>query len=145
MPCTKEARCMREIEELFDRLDIARQDGGDESRAIVLGRFIRSRSHLPRPRPVMPTFNFGPRKELTELRPRHLLMIEEYGIAETYNRDELGRYLLGNWNRLFGTLRRSKAMEVPSDQFRKELMISRLLDLIEMNVRQDQSNPNPVR
>jgi hypothetical protein len=67
-----------------------------------------------------------------ELRPRHLLMVEEYGVAETYNRDELGQYFLTNWNRLFGTLRRSKALEVPSDQLRKEIMISRLLDLIEM-------------
>jgi hypothetical protein len=123
---------MRQIEELFDRLDIARQDGGDESAAIVLGRFLRSRSHLPRPRPAMPTFNFGPRKELTELRPRHLHMVEEYGIAETYDRVELGQYFLTNWNRLFGTLRRSKALEVPSDLGRKERMISRLLDLIEM-------------
>jgi hypothetical protein len=122
---------MISIEQLFTQIGIARQHG-DEAAALVLRRFIRGRSTLPRPRPVMPTFNFGPRKEFTELRPRHLLMVEEYGIAETYNRDELGRYFLTNWNRLFGTLRRSKAMEVPSDQLRKEMMISRLLDLIEM-------------
>jgi hypothetical protein len=31
----------------------------------------------------MPVFNFGKRTELRELRPRHLLMVEEYGIAPT--------------------------------------------------------------
>jgi hypothetical protein len=123
---------MMSIEQLFTQIDIARQHGGDESAALVLRRFIRGRSHLPRPRPVMPTFNFGPRKEFTELRPRHLHVVEEYGIAETYNRNELGQYFVTNWNRLFGTLRRSEAMEVPSDLGRKERMISRLLNLIEM-------------
>jgi hypothetical protein len=80
----------------------------------------------------MPAFNFGKRTELRELRPRHLLMVEEYGIAETYDRKALGDYFLENWNRLFGTLRRSKAMEVPSDRLRKILMVDRLLTLIEM-------------
>jgi hypothetical protein len=138
---------MMTIEQLFTQIDIARQHS-DEAADLVLRRFIRGRSHLPRPRPEMPTSNFGPRKELTELRPRHLLMVEEYGVAETYNRHELGQYFLTNWNRLFGTLRRSKAMEVPSDQLRKEMMVSRLLDLIEMRRSEyaderseDQSNP----
>ena len=79
----------------------------------------------------MPTFNFGRRRSLTELRPRHLLMVEEYGHRLDYDRDELGRYFLSNWNRLFGTIRRSKALEVKSDQLRKEMMVSRLLNLIE--------------
>jgi hypothetical protein len=48
-----------------------------------------------------------------------------------YDRNALGEYFLANWYRLFGPLRKSKALEVPSDQFRKELMVSRLLDLIE--------------
>lgn len=77
-------------------------------------------------------FDWRPRKSLTELRPRHLHMVEEHGIEETYDRDALGEYFLANWFRLFGPLRRSKAHEVPSDQLRKRLMISRLLDLIEM-------------
>jgi hypothetical protein len=80
-----------------------------------------------------PTFNFGPRTELTELRPRHLLMVEEYRFVQHgYDRDALGEFFLANWYPLFGPLRRSKALEVSSDQFRKELMVSRLLDLIEM-------------
>src|SRR5437879_5214125 len=79
----------------------------------------------------MPTFNFGKRTELRELRPRHLHMVEKHGVAPTYNRAALGEYFLLNWNRLFGTLRKSRAMEVPSDALRRELMICRLLDLIE--------------
>jgi hypothetical protein len=64
--------------------------------------------------------------------PRHLHMVEEYGFRSDYDRDALGEYFLANWYRLFGPLRESKALEVPSDQIRKELMVSRLLDLIEM-------------
>jgi hypothetical protein len=96
-------------------------------------RFRASRAHLPRKRPVMPTFNFGPREELTELRPRHLLMVEEHGFEEHgYDRDYLREYFTVNSYRLFGPLRKSKALEMPSDQFRKELMITGLLNLIEM-------------
>jgi hypothetical protein len=70
---------------------------------------------------------------LTELRPRHLHMVEEYGFRCEYDRDALGKYFLTNWSRLFGPLRKSKALEVPSDVLRKELMVSRLLGLIEMH------------
>ena len=48
------------------------------------------------------------------------------------DRGELGEYFITNWNRLFGTIRRSKALEETSDQLRKRFMIYRLLDLIEM-------------
>jgi hypothetical protein len=58
--------------------------------------------------------------------------MEECGFRHEYDRDALREYFLAHWNRLFGPLRRSKAREVPSDQLRKELMVSRLLDLIEM-------------
>jgi hypothetical protein len=67
-----------------------------------------------------------------QLRDWHLHMVEEYGFRPEYNRDELRKYFLTNYHRLFGPLRKSKAMEVPSDQLRKGLMIARLLDLIEM-------------
>jgi hypothetical protein len=73
-----------------------------------------------------------PREHFTQFRDRHLLMVEEYGFRPDYNRDELQKYFLTSWNRLFGTLRKSKALEVPSDQFRKEIMVERLLRLIEM-------------
>jgi hypothetical protein len=118
---------MKSLEQLFSQMDTALQSGDDEAATLVLRRFIRLRSKLPRPRPTMEPFNFGRRTSLTELRPRHLLMVEEWGISDRYNRDELWDYFLANWNRLFGTLRRSKALEVPSDLGREERMISRLL------------------
>jgi hypothetical protein len=58
-------------------------------------------------------------------------MVEQYGFRREYDRNALGEYFLANWYALFGALRKSKAREVPSDQFRKGLMVSRLLDLIE--------------
>jgi hypothetical protein len=68
---------------------------------------------LPRHRPTMPTFDWRRRKALTELRPRHLHMVEEYGFRREYGRDALGEYFLANWYRLFGALRRSKAVRCP--------------------------------
>jgi hypothetical protein len=126
MPNAKEAHSMTSIEQLFDRIEIARQHGADELAAIVLRRFIRSRSHLPRPRPEIEAFR-RKRESFTQLRDRHLLMVEEYGCRPDYDRNELGRYFLANWNRLFGPLRKSKALEVSSDGLRKEMMASRLL------------------
>jgi len=125
---------MSELEIFYGQLDDAISRGDDEAGRMALRRFVQARSKQVKPRPKMPTFNFGCRKEFTELRPRHLLMVEEYGFGSDseYNRDELREYFLANWNRLFGTLRKSKAKEVPSDRIRKELMISRLLDLIDM-------------
>ena len=99
---------------------------------MALRRFTRARSKTVKPRPKMQTFNFGGRKHLMELRPRHLLMVEEYGFGPDYDRAELRTYFLTNWNRLFGTIRKSKALEVPSDQLRKELMVEQVLELIEM-------------
>jgi hypothetical protein len=46
-------------------------------------------AHLPRQRPTMPAFDWGPRKALTELRPRHLHMVEEHGFRRDYDRDAL--------------------------------------------------------
>jgi hypothetical protein len=115
--------------DLCDQLIAARSD---EDRLAAMERFAISRAHLPRQRPTMPAFDWGPRKTLTELRPRHLHMVEEYGVRRDYDRNALSDYFLANWHRLFGALRKSKAVEVPSDQFRKGLMVSRLLDFIEM-------------
>jgi hypothetical protein len=85
-----------------------------------------------RPHPQMPPFD-RKRQSLMHLRPRHLVMVEEHGFEEHgYNRDDLREYFLANWNRLFGTLRKSKALAVPSDTLRKEIMVHQLLDLIEM-------------
>jgi hypothetical protein len=111
--------------DLFEQLIAA---PSHEDRLVVMERFKASRAHLPRQRSTMPTFDWGPRKALTELRPRHLHMVEEYGFRREYDRDAVGEYFLANWYRLFGALRKSKVREVPSDQLRKELMVARLLD-----------------
>jgi hypothetical protein len=50
-----------------------------EDRLAIMERFTASRAHLPRQRPTMSSFDWGPRKTLTELRLRHLHMVEEYG------------------------------------------------------------------
>jgi hypothetical protein len=65
------------------------------------------------------------------LRPRHLIWVEELGIAESYNRDDQYEYFMKHYNRLFGPLRRPKINEVPSDELRKGIMISLLLNLVE--------------
>jgi hypothetical protein len=58
-------------------------------------------------------------------------MVEEYGIAQIYDRDAWGEHFLAHWFRRFRLLRRLKVREMPSDQVRKGLPVSRLLDLIE--------------
>jgi hypothetical protein len=117
----------------IEYLDVFLDAPTDERRSAIMQQRAAARANIPKVRPVMPPFNFGPRESLTELRPRHLCMVEEHGCERHgYDRDALGDYFLANWYRLFGPLRRSKAVEVPSDQFRKEVMVSRLLNLIEM-------------
>jgi hypothetical protein len=76
----------------------------------------------------MQTFNFGPRRSLCELRPAHLVWVEEIGIAESYDRSVMHDYMTENYDRLFGPLRRPKSKAVASDFLRKSWMISNLLD-----------------
>jgi hypothetical protein len=120
---------MNGIDSVITVLDQLRQVDDPEVSTMIINRWRRSKG--PKPRATMPTYNFGSRKSLTELRPRMLAMVEEYGFGPDYDRDELRHYFSNNWYRLFGPLRKSKALEVPSDQLRKGLMISQLLDLIE--------------
>ncbi len=80
--------------------------------------------------PEMPPFT-KKRESLMQLRPRHLLWVEELGIRENYDRADMHEYMLTNWNFLFGTLRRSKSRETPMDAFRKSWMVSQLLDLVD--------------
>lgn len=80
--------------------------------------------------PIDP-FNFGPRKSLTELRPRHLTWVAELADDENYDRSKAFDYLMKNYTKWFGHLRFRKAAEVPSDRWQKAIMISRLLDMVE--------------
>jgi hypothetical protein len=104
----------------------------DEARSEMLARREAQRAHLPRQWETMPTFERRPRKSIMDLRPAHLHMVEEHGFEKHgYDRNTLGDYFLANYDRLFGSIRKSKAREVPSDRFRKERIVHRLLDLIE--------------
>jgi hypothetical protein len=132
---------MSGLEIFWQQIDMARINGADTD--VIFRRFSRARSKQPKQPVEMPTFNFGPRQTFTELRPRHLTLVEEYGVADTYNRDELREHFLTNWNRLFGALRKSKAHEVPSDDLRKSFMISDLLDLIELRREEVAANVLP--
>jgi hypothetical protein len=58
-------------------------------------------------------------------------MVEEYGLEKHgYDRTKTRDYFLENYDKLFGRLR-PKAKEVPSDEFRKYLMVFQLLHLID--------------
>jgi hypothetical protein len=103
----------------------------DKERSEIVARSKAETAHLPKDWPTMPTFERGRGKSLCALRPRHLLMVEEYGFRREYDRDALQTYFLVNWHKLFGPLRRSRALETPSDQLRKELMVSQIIGLIE--------------
>ena len=82
-------------------------------------------------KPEMPTFDKR-RREFHQLMPAHLLFVEEIGLWEYYNREETHAWMLTNYAELFPSLRRRKADAVPSDQGRRERMIDRLLDLVEV-------------
>lgn len=76
------------------------------------------------------------RTEFTQLMPAHLYLVDAISnfaflpFGEEYNRDLAHDYLLQNYDSLFGPLR-APGMEVPSDQFRKSLMVIDLLDQVE--------------
>ena len=95
------------------------------------------------PRPTMPARNFGPRRDFMELRSRHLDQVEKIGIRPTFDRAQKHEYFMANYDRLFGPLRRPKSAEVPSNTFRKGLMISQLLSLIELRREEIAANVLP--
>jgi hypothetical protein len=76
----------------------------------------------------MPPFNFLKRNGLMELRAGRFVRVEEFGIRKNYDREETREWLLSNYDRLFGPLRRPKSREVPADVWRKSWMVSILVD-----------------
>jgi hypothetical protein len=135
---------MNALESFWEQVDAARKNGDDTE--LIFRRYFRAKSKEPKQRlRKMPTYNFGPRREFTELRPRHLTMIEELGVRDHYDRKETHAWLMDNYYRLFGPLRRSKTKELPSDQWRKDSMIHRLLNLIELRREEIAANVWPNR
>jgi hypothetical protein len=116
---------------LVEYLDALLAAPTDEARSEIVARRQAETAHLPKEWPTMPTFERGRGASLCALRPRHLLMVEEYGFRRDYDRDALQTYFLDNWHELFGPLRRSRALGVPSDQLRKEIIVSQIIALIE--------------
>jgi hypothetical protein len=122
--------------DLIEYIDALIAAPSSESRLEIMAR----RKAGPRQWEDMPSMERGRRKSIMDLTIKHLLQVEENGFQKDgYDRNALGEYFLANYTRLFGPIRKSKAREVPSDQFRKERIVHRLLDLIEGR-RQEYSN-----
>ena len=117
------------LEIFWDQIDMARKTGDDTE--LIFRRYIRAKSKEPKKRPKMPPFN-SPRTHLMQLNNKHLDMIRDYGAADTFDRGEVGAYFISNYRKLFGSIRRSKAKEVPSDRLRESFLVSQLLDLIDL-------------
>jgi hypothetical protein len=109
------------------RQRIATSDPADP-RLELFERALRAPSE--RKHPEMLPFT-RKRESLMQLRPRHLVWVEELGIREHYDRAGMHEYMCAHYDALFGPLRRPKSEEVPSDRFRKSWMIGNLLDLVE--------------
>jgi hypothetical protein len=114
--------------DLIEFVDALIAAPSSESRLEIMAR----RKAEPRQWETMPSMERGRRKSIMDLTIKHLLQVEENGFQKDgYDRNALGEFFLANHDRLFGPIRKSKAREVPSDQFRKERIVHRLLDLIE--------------
>lgn len=81
------------------------------------------------------------RESLMQLMPRHLKWIETLanrpsriegpGVRPRYHRSDMLEFFVEHYDRYFTCLRGSKVKAVPSDEVRKFVMISRLLDLVD--------------
>lgn len=122
---------MTELEIFYSQLDDAMSRGDDEAGRMALRRFSRARSKQIKPRPVMPHPD-KKRASLMELRPRHLATAEHIARRKHYDRRSQHEFMMLKWNSIFGGGLRSKAKTVPSDELRKSLMVSGILDIVEM-------------
>jgi hypothetical protein len=122
---------MSELEIFFGQLDDAISRGDDEACSMALRRFVRARSKQVKPRPKMP--NPGQKRaSLMELRPRHLATAEHIARRKHYDRKSQHEFMCEHYNSIFGGGLRPKSEAVPSDELRKSLMVSGLLDIVEM-------------
>ena len=119
---------MTALEIFWHQVDLARQTGDDTD--LIFRRYIRAKAFEPKKRPKMPAFH-TPRTHLMQLNNRHLDVIRDYGCEDIYDRREVETYFMANYNKLFGSIR-SKAKEVPSDEIRRSLLVTQLLNLIEL-------------
>jgi hypothetical protein len=139
---SRKARGMTELEIFSEQLDDARSRGDDEAGRMALRRFARARANRPKQWPKMPPYH-SPRESLMQLRDGHLKWIDDLGHREKYNRSNMHIYMMEHYDSTFGPLRRPKRNAVPSDQLRKSLMVSSLLDLVETRREEIRCNVNP--
>lgn len=145
---------MMSFEQLIDEMTSSRPYG--DAALAVMKRYTAERAHLPKPRREMPPYNYGPRKELTELTPKHLDWIEELvdrpscsnnpgrpSYDPALDRQFMEQHMLAHYGLLFGRFRKTKAHEVPSDTFRKQWMIGNLLDIVDQR-RERRANLQPT-
>jgi hypothetical protein len=80
------------------------------------------------------------RRTFMQLMPRHLQWVEKLSIRPIgngkpgrpgYDRNAMLSFYTEKYDQYFGCLRGSKAKGVPSDELRKFLMISQLLDIVD--------------
>jgi hypothetical protein len=116
------------LDDLPEQLRAATDQAG---RWRVLKSFLADRASQPKPPIKMPTPGKR-RASLTELRPHHLATVEHIASRRHYDRASQHEFTLQNWNRIFGGGLRPKQKEVPSDEWRKSMMVSSMLDLVEM-------------
>jgi hypothetical protein len=127
------------LEELGEHFSAAHNEA---ARLQVLRSFISSRASQPKA-PIQNTLTNSEfyaeldrsrkakRESLMQLRHRHLEKVDRIAKRSDYDRESYRKFMLENYNRLFGPLRRPKANEVPSDQFRKLWMVGMLLDRVQ--------------
>jgi hypothetical protein len=78
-----------------------------------------------------------------QLNNRHLGWIDDLGRREKYNRSNMHDLMLERYDSMFGPLRRPKRNAVPSDELRKGILVSGLLDLIGTRREEIRCNVNP--
>jgi len=66
-----------------------------------------------------------------QLMPSHLEWVDELALREKYDRATMHDFFCERYHTYFLYLRGSKAKDVPADEFKRYLMVSRLLDLVD--------------
>jgi hypothetical protein len=127
------------LEDLADQFNAARNE---TERLQALKSFVTSRASRPKAPldGMMTNTEFyaeldgsrkSKRESLMQLRYHHLEEIDRTAKRPDFDRSSYHEFMVKNYDSLFGPLRRPKAKEVPSDQFRKFWMVGMLLDRIE--------------
>jgi hypothetical protein len=119
---------------LFHRIDRAniafKHDGVAGLQRHLHKVHVQSARH-PKPEappPMMPVWD-KQRRSFMQLMPCHLEWVDELATRPNYNRSVMLDFFCERYHTYFPYLRCSKAKDVPADEFKRYLMVSRLLDL----------------